>query len=242
MSKSKNNGVDPQDLIERYGADTARSTPCSPRRPRPRWSGTTPAWRAATASCAGCGLRSRPELGKAQWPRRRAGRGRAQLGAQGMRGGDPPPCSNRSRLPAHAVQHRGLGRDEDAQRAGGLQGGRHAARPAWPRGPSASCCAACIPATPHHGPGGLDQAAACRAASATCSTRTWPAGRRRAGAGRDRAGAAGQRQAARAIACRPRTREGHQAAAVARAFPPILPTGIPRKVVVVPGRLVNVVV
>ena len=55
MSKSKNNGVDPQELIEKYGADTARLYPCSPPRPRPPWSGTTRRWKAPTASCAGYG-------------------------------------------------------------------------------------------------------------------------------------------------------------------------------------------
>jgi leucyl-tRNA synthetase len=56
MSKSKNNGVDPQDLIEKYGADTARlfTMFTSAARSR-RWSGTTPPSKAATASCAGCG-------------------------------------------------------------------------------------------------------------------------------------------------------------------------------------------
>jgi leucyl-tRNA synthetase len=55
MSKSKNNGVDPQDLIEKYGADTARLYTMFTARPKPRWSGTTRPWKAATASCAGCG-------------------------------------------------------------------------------------------------------------------------------------------------------------------------------------------
>jgi leucyl-tRNA synthetase len=56
MSKSKNNGVDPQDLIEKYGADTARLYTMFTAPPEPHWSGTTPLWKAATASCAVCGL------------------------------------------------------------------------------------------------------------------------------------------------------------------------------------------
>ena len=37
MSKSKNNGVDPQDLIEKYGADTARLYTMFTAPPEPRW-------------------------------------------------------------------------------------------------------------------------------------------------------------------------------------------------------------
>ena len=37
MSKSKNNGVDPQALIDQYGADTARLFVMFARRPSRRW-------------------------------------------------------------------------------------------------------------------------------------------------------------------------------------------------------------
>jgi leucyl-tRNA synthetase len=43
MSKSKNNGVDPQVMVDRYGADTVRCSRCSPRRRSSRWTGTSPA-------------------------------------------------------------------------------------------------------------------------------------------------------------------------------------------------------
>ena len=41
MSKSKNNGVDPQSLIDRYGADTVRLYTMFTARPSSRWSGRT---------------------------------------------------------------------------------------------------------------------------------------------------------------------------------------------------------
>jgi leucyl-tRNA synthetase len=47
MSKSKNNGIDPQTLIDKYG--------CSPRRRSSRSNGLTRPWRALTASCVACG-------------------------------------------------------------------------------------------------------------------------------------------------------------------------------------------
>ena len=55
MSKSKNNGVDPQDLIERYGADTARLYTMFTAPPEATLGGTTPAVEGATASCAASG-------------------------------------------------------------------------------------------------------------------------------------------------------------------------------------------
>ena len=56
MSKSKRNGVDPQDLIDRYGADTARLFVMFAGPPEDSaLDGPTPASKARTASCAGCG-------------------------------------------------------------------------------------------------------------------------------------------------------------------------------------------
>ena len=55
MAKSKNNGVDPQSLIEQYGADTARLFMMFAARPIRRWNGPMPAWPVPTAFCAGCG-------------------------------------------------------------------------------------------------------------------------------------------------------------------------------------------
>jgi len=50
MSKSKNNGVDPQALVERYGADTARLFMMFAAPPSSRSSGRTRAWRARSDS------------------------------------------------------------------------------------------------------------------------------------------------------------------------------------------------
>jgi hypothetical protein len=55
MSKSKNNGVDPQALIDQYGADTARLFMMFAAPPEQSWNGRMPASKAPTASCAGCG-------------------------------------------------------------------------------------------------------------------------------------------------------------------------------------------
>jgi leucyl-tRNA synthetase len=58
MSKSKNNGVDPQALIDQYGADTARlfTMFAAPPEQQLEWSRAS---RARAASCAACGLRLR---------------------------------------------------------------------------------------------------------------------------------------------------------------------------------------
>ena len=50
MSKSKHNGVDPQDMIDRYGADTARLFVMFAARRSTRSNGPTPASRARTGS------------------------------------------------------------------------------------------------------------------------------------------------------------------------------------------------
>jgi leucyl-tRNA synthetase len=55
MSKSKNNGVDPQDLIEKYGADTARLYTMFTAPPEATLEWNDARWRARTASCAGSG-------------------------------------------------------------------------------------------------------------------------------------------------------------------------------------------
>ena len=104
----------------------------------------------------------------AQSRSRRAGHGAADDrlagAAPALRGGaarDPPAAeAGRLRLPAHAVQHRGVGRHEDAQRAGGRAVRRHRrrARRARARGPFASCCACCTRS---------------RRTSRTCCGRSW---------------------------------------------------------------------
>ena len=57
MSKSKNNGVDPQALIDQYGADTARLFIMFASPPDQSLNGPTPALKGLTASCAACGRR-----------------------------------------------------------------------------------------------------------------------------------------------------------------------------------------
>src|SRR5450830_458660 len=60
MSKSKNNGIDPQAQIEQYGADTARlfTMFASPPEQTLEWSGS--GVEGATASCAACGTSATP--------------------------------------------------------------------------------------------------------------------------------------------------------------------------------------
>ncbi len=50
MAKSKNNGVDPQAIIDQYGADTARLFMMFAAPPDQRWNGRMPAWRARSVS------------------------------------------------------------------------------------------------------------------------------------------------------------------------------------------------
>lgn len=57
MSKSKNNGVDPQSMVDRFGADTVRLFSMLLRRRNSRWNGTRPVSKAWRASCDGCGRR-----------------------------------------------------------------------------------------------------------------------------------------------------------------------------------------
>ena len=128
MSKSKNNGVDPQELIERYGADTARLFVmfAAPPEQTMEWNdaGVEGAHRflkrvwnfgqrhaadcAAPADCRRGALERRPSALRCEVHTRAA--------------------PGELRLRAHAVQHRRLRRDEDAQRARGLQGRRAGAR------------------------------------------------------------------------------------------------------------------
>ncbi len=74
MSKSKNNGVDPQAMIDRFGADTVRLFMMFAHRRSSRWSGQTPVSRAPTASSSGCGS-SPPTIWlpalrpRSRWPR-----------------------------------------------------------------------------------------------------------------------------------------------------------------------------
>jgi leucyl-tRNA synthetase len=122
MSKSKNNGVDPQDLIEKYGADTARLYTMFTAPPE-----ATLEWNDAALEGSYRFLRRVWNFGQAG-----AGGGRAEGRRRGRRLRQAAQAlrremhtvlqAGRLRLPAHAVQHRGVGRDEDAQCAGRLQG------------------------------------------------------------------------------------------------------------------------
>ena len=117
MSKSKNNGVDPQDLIEKYGADTARlyTMFTAPPEATLEWNDAAVegsyrfvrrVWNYAvkveSALKVGLGVdRSQPHhlqcRSQKAAPRNSLGVAPSQL-----------------RLRAHAIQHRGVGAHEDA--------------------------------------------------------------------------------------------------------------------------------
>ena len=158
MSKSKNNGVDPQDLIDRYGADTARlfmmfAGPPGPergvvrRRRRRRVPLPAPA---VGVRAAQRGTRAR----RARRRRRSHRRGRQGAAPRGAR------CcaAGQLRLRADAVQHRRLGRDEDAQRARRRQPDRQRRRRRGaarrPVGPAARA----VPGVPAHHAGAVARA------------------------------------------------------------------------------------
>jgi leucyl-tRNA synthetase len=147
MSKSKNNGVDPQDLIEKYGADTARlyTMFTAPPEATLEWNDAArrrqlplPAPRVELRRQAQAGIG--PGAGRPGFRQ-----GRAGAAPRGPHRAAP----GRLRLPAHAIQHRGVGRDEAAQRAGRLQARRQQGR----RGRAARGlrhpAALLYPATPH---------------------------------------------------------------------------------------------
>ena len=142
MSKSKNNGVDPQDLIEKYGADTARLYTMFTAPPE-----ATLEWNDAALEGSYRFLRRVWNFGHKLGAGSDAARGaRHGQASQGAAAGNPHrPQAGGLRLPAHAVQHRGFGRDEAAQCAGRLQ--RRVGTPAPTRRcarASASCCACSI--------------------------------------------------------------------------------------------------
>ena len=142
MSKSKNNGVEPQDLIDRYGADTARLFIDVRRRRREQtleWTdaGVEGAYRFLRRLWTfAAQARRRDRRGAGARPRRAApAQGAAPRGPLGAAPGQ-------LRLRAAAVQHRRLGRDEAAQRARGARrlAGSRSRRRRCARA-SASCCA-----------------------------------------------------------------------------------------------------
>ena len=132
MSKSKNNGVDPQathrPLRRRHRApvhdvrEPARADAGMVGRRRRR---------RASASCAGCGPSRRRSAGRFAAARAAIDLALAARRAQGPAPRDPQGApAGRLRLPAAAVQHRGVGGHEDAQRARGA--------PKLPEGPQST--------------------------------------------------------------------------------------------------------
>ncbi len=116
MSKSKHNGVDPQELIERYGADTARLFVmfASPPEQTVEWNdaGVDGAHRFLRRVWA-FGARHADVLRHAGDDVADAGQRRACVAPRGAWCAAP----GRLRLRAHAIQHRRLGSDEDPERA-----------------------------------------------------------------------------------------------------------------------------
>ncbi len=254
MCKSKSNGVDPQDLIEKYGADTARlyTMFTAPPEATLEWNDAARR-RHATASCAASGTSARSSAAtecSGRGDRDRRGRPRSAFGKEAKalrREVHTVLQPGRLRLPAHAIQHRGVGRDEAAQRAGGLQGAdgstgdrRRGARRL--RHPAARA----VPGHAAHRARAVAASWATTSCTATLLDAPWPAvdvaalvqdeielmlqvngklrgslrvpaGARKAG---DREDRAGQRSASPSMPRAP----------------------CPRSVIVVPGRLVNVVV
>jgi leucyl-tRNA synthetase len=112
MSKSKNNGVDPQELIDKYGADTARLFVMFASPPE-----QTLEWSDAGVEGAHRFLRALWNFGAGQARRRsatlrqRVARGRRRARRQGAAPRGPSrAAAGELRLRAHAVQHRRLGR------------------------------------------------------------------------------------------------------------------------------------
>jgi leucyl-tRNA synthetase len=192
MSKSKNNGVDPQDLIEKYGADTARLYTMFTRRRKRRWSGTTPRWKAATASCAGSGTSA------TSCRRRRRRREVLRQAAQALRREIHTVLKqvdyDYQRMQYNTVVSgamKMLNALEDFKAAAD-EGAAAAQREGF-----GILLRVLYPATPHitHA---LWQQLGYAQAQGDLLDAPWPEGRRsRAEAGRDRAGAAGERQAPR---------------------------------------------
>ena len=118
MSKSKLNGVDPQDMIDRYGADAARLFVMFAAPPE-----AMVEWSDAGVEGALRFLKRLWTFGQAHADAIKAAGRRIRLARRRSRrqGGAPRRPSRAEagqlRLRAHPVQHRGLGRHEDAQRA-----------------------------------------------------------------------------------------------------------------------------
>ena len=114
MSKSKNNGVDPQDLIEKYGADTARLYTMFTAPPE-----ATLEWNDAAVEGSYRFLRRVWAFGHRHADALRAAtcpgpeqRDRARGGPQAAPRDAPGAQAGQLRLRAHAIQHRGVGLHE----------------------------------------------------------------------------------------------------------------------------------
>ena len=202
MSKSKLNGVDPQDMIDRFGADAVAAVRdvreparADDRVGRHRRRGRAPVPEAAVDPRAEVRRRHPRRRGGGAGtafdaaPRRRRRQGGAARAAPDAEAGE-------LRLRAHPVQHRRVGRHEDAEHAGVGAAGRPERRGVRARGP-VDAAARALPGGAARDLGAVAGSRLRRRARRP-ARRAVAAGRPRgAGAGRDRAGAAGQRQAAR---------------------------------------------
>ena len=150
MSKSKNNGVDPQSLIDTLGADTARLFVmfASPPEQTLEWSDSGVEGsnrflrRLWSISYAQREAVARGWAQGADWPARRP---RSRPASRGLR----PAQASRLRLSAHSVQHRGVGLHEDAERHRRRQAAGRPARRRRPRRDAGRPLRVLYPVVPH---------------------------------------------------------------------------------------------
>ena len=174
MAKSERNGVDPQDIIDRYGADTARlfvmfaappedSTLMVGRRRRRRVPVPEAAVGVRADACATTVARRAGDVRLRATPttRSRAARRDLHLDAE----------AGQLRLRAHPVQHRRLGRHEDAQHARSAARRRARAPPRCVREGLSILLRVLYPVVPHTDVGAVERPGLRRASSATSSTR-----------------------------------------------------------------------
>ena len=143
MGKTERNGVDPQELIDRYGADTARLFVmfASPPEQTLDWNdaGVEGANRFLQAA-----LEVRREARRRRSPRRRPRQSSASGGSALRHEIHARAAPGQLRLRADAIQHRRLRGDEAAQRARGARRRRRAPTARRCARASASCCACSI--------------------------------------------------------------------------------------------------
>ena len=195
MGKTESNGVDPQDLIDRYGADTARLFVMFAAPPEQTLDWNDAGVEGANRFLRACGSsRASTPTRSTRRRARRPARGAAPALRHEIHSRAAP---GQLRLRADAIQHRRLGRDEAAQRARGARRPGDGAAGARCAKASASCCA-CSTRSARTPRWTLWSELGFAAEHGALLDAPLAAGRRaRAGAGRDRADAADQRQAAR---------------------------------------------